>query len=434
MTVGTVGPVAATLAPDGPAAAVRPESPVVLRVGPDRHRECYDIFAGALHMAPTTEERWAQVRGLYDSGQVYGAQAPGADPASPILGTLMWVPLGLVLPGGDVVEVACGTFGGVRPGLASQGLASAMLRTQMNDLLDQGQLMYALKPAAAYRGAPLGVSAVNRAQTLRIDRAYSTVRSGLADRMNVRPVPVGTDLMELLPPIQRRATRHPGTIVRSDEWWRCWNPYARVPAVVHTAVAGPPDEPDGYATWWVEYEGTQLPEMRRILHVIELFAASAETATDLWLHLLNMELVEEIRAEGRPLDEDVPLLLTDQRACRVGAVYDDLWVRLIDVPAALNARRWNPAAGEAVVLEVVDDRLPANSGLYRISAEGAERLPSGTPELYCTVGALASLYLGDHRPAQLAAMGMVTVADPTAVQRADRLFATATASWGGTMF
>lgn len=91
-----------------------------------------------------------------------------------------------------------------------------------------------------------------------------------------------------------------------------------MPGQIHIAVAGPEDARNGYITWFVKYEGRDLGEKRRILNVIKLFADSPKTATDLWLHVLNLELVEEIRAEGRPRDEEIALLLENQRAATIG--------------------------------------------------------------------------------------------------------------------
>jgi predicted acetyltransferase len=56
------------------------------------------------------------------------------------------------------------------------------------------------------------------------------------------------------------------------------------------------------------------------------------------------------------------------------------------------------------------------------------------PELECDVAALAMAYLGDRRPAELAATGWWTVHDPAALERADAAFATAVVPWCGTMF
>ena len=44
------------------------------------------------------------------------------------------------------------------------------------------------------------------------------------------------------------------------------------------------------------------------------------------------------------------------------------------------------------------------------------------------------LYLGAFRPSTLAGIGRITVADPTALPAADRLFAVDRPAWNGSMF
>ena len=108
----------------------------------------------------------------------------------------------------------------------------------------------------------------------------------------------------------------------------------------------------------------------------------------------------------------------------------------MDVPAALAARGF--AAAPPVLLGVHDTLRETNAGVYRIAGGTAERVePLGgpvAPELECDVAGLAMAYLGDRRPAELAAAGWWTVHDPAALERAEAAFTTATVPWCGTMF
>ena len=167
------------------------------------------------------------------------------------------------------------------------------------------------------------------------------------------------------------------------------------------------------------------------LNVIDLHTANPRAWAGLWRFLLGVDLVDEVRAEDRPLDEPLRWLFTDPRACRVAEVGDGSWLRLVDVPSALAARSYRD--GEPVVIEVSDPFLPANSGRYRISVDGAVRTdePAG---IALDVSALASLYLGGTRASALAAAGRLRVLDPAALARADRLFDADVPPWCGTFF
>jgi len=172
------------------------------------------------------------------------------------------------------------------------------------------------------------------------------------------------------------------------------------------------------------------------LQVDDLQAASPAAGAALWRFLLDVDLISEVTAWARPLDDRLDLLLTDSRDLTVTGVEDELWLRLVDVPAALAARAF--ADTPPVLLGVHDPFREINAGVYRIAGGTAERVePLGgpvAPELECDVAALAMAYLGDRRPAELAAAGWWTVHDQEALARADAAFASAAVPWCGTMF
>jgi len=106
---------------------------------------------------------------------------------------------------------------------------------------------------------------------------------------------------------------------------------------------------------------------------------------------------------------DDPLLYLVDEPRRLSArASDALWVRLVDVPAALEARRY--AAPLDVVIEVDDVLLPENAGRWRLRATGddASCTPSADPaDLVCDVADLSAAYLGGTSLAAMAAGGRV---------------------------
>ena len=99
--------------------------------------------------------------------------------------------------------------------------------------------------------------------------------------------------------------------------------------------------------------------------------------------------------------------------------------------AERGARSYGDA--ESVVIEVVDDLLPANSGRYLIGPDGAERTARNA-QLRLGVADLGAVYLGDRPLSRYAAAGLVDVLDEAAVSAADRLFTLDRAPWCGTYF
>jgi predicted acetyltransferase len=338
----------------------------------------------------------------------------------------------MAVPGGAVLDTAAVTQVGVRADHTRRGVLTALMRAQLDDLAARGDVLAALHATEARIYGRFGYGVATRFQEVRVRRSRQGLRPTAPAGGTVR-LCTPDELDPLAVAVHERvALRRPGMITRGA-WWR--SPAARtqedkgrVVAAVHTG----PDGDDGFVVATPGDGGFG----RRPLHVQDLHADGTAAASALWRFLLEIDLIGEITAWGRPLDEPLDLLLHDPRDVTVTGIDDELWLRLVDVPAALAARSFVDAG--PVLLGVHDPFLEGNAGVYRIAGGTAERVePLGgpvTPELECDVAALAMAYLGDRRPAELAATGWWTVHDPEALDRADAAFATTTLPWCGTMF
>ena len=119
-----------------------------------------------------------------------------------------------------------------------------------------------------------------------------------------------------------------------------------------------------------------------------------------------------------PLDHPLLLSLADPRRLNF-LVREGLWVRLIDVGAALSARGY--ATDDAIVVDVTDEFCPWNAGRWRIARNGTEKT-SAEPDLACDVASLGCVYLGGFTFAQLARSLRVTELRAGAIARADAMF------------
>ena len=141
-----------------------------------------------------------------------------------------------------------------------------------------------------------------------------------------------------------------------------------------------------------------------------------------------MDLTTTIKAYARPLRDPVTLLVADAR--RVQQVRSDhIWVRLLDVAAALAARRY--AVPGEVVLEVEDAFTPEAGGRFRLQGgpDGAECERTDRPaDLRLASADLATAYLGDSRLRDLAWVGRIQ-GDAVAVERAQAMFSWPVAPW-----
>jgi predicted acetyltransferase len=198
------------------------------------------------------------------------------------------------------------------------------------------------------------------------------------------------------------------------------------------AVCSGQDGDDGYLVYKVVRgswdRGVERPT---VLEVLDLWAANERAWADLWGFALRVDLVGEVVAEGRPLDEPLEWLMVDRRAVYVEDLADETWLRLLDVPAALAARTYGEA--EPVVVGVRDRYLPENDGSYRVTPSGVSRTDD-EPDFVVDVEVLGAAYLGDVSFSALAAAGRFAGASPDVLKRADRLFAGDEVPWSGTFF
>jgi predicted acetyltransferase len=167
-------------------------------------------------------------------------------------------------------------------------------------------------------------------------------------------------------------------------------------------------EPRGYATFRRKGAWDQTGPTGTVV-VYDLVALDAAAALALWRVLTDLDLTTKVEARKLPTDDAVLRLLVDPRAV-VPKLSDNLWVRIIDVPAALAGRRY--ATDVDVVLHVTDARIPGNEGRWHLRAPAfgpatAERTTAAA-DLSLDVRELGEIYLGGPTLAALAASGLVT--------------------------
>ncbi|NEN04895.1 GNAT family N-acetyltransferase [Diaminobutyricibacter tongyongensis] len=180
----------------------------------------------------------------------------------------------------------------------------------------------------------------------------------------------------------------------------------------------PTGEPEGFVSYVVKDADDFV---RHTVDVTYLAAATDEALTALWRYLLELDLVAEVHIDTRGVDEPLHHLVSDVRGARVVGVQDHLWVRILDVPAALGARRYEQD-GE-LTIEVTDD-MGFAGGRYRMRVSGGEATVESTtasPDVTLPVASLGSVYLGHDAARHLALAGKLT-GDADAL---DRVFRTA---------
>ncbi|QUH01775.1 GNAT family N-acetyltransferase [Saccharopolyspora erythraea] len=388
------------------------------------HRRARSLFMRSLHRPDVDDQQWERVAGRYEPGRVLGSFDEGE-----LAGTAISLASSIAVPGGGVLPAAAVTGVGVRADRTRRGALRSLMRRQLADARESGEPLAMLHASEAVIYERFGYGVATRSRTVSLDRFRSVLRPEAPVGGRVRMVDADT-AAKLLPEIYRNiGLRRTGMISRSDGWWTSW-----LAALRESTVAAVHSDDDGVDDGFVLYEAKandyRFDDGAITLQVLDIQGADPAVVAGLWGFLLGLDLADRIVAI-RPVDELLEWWLTDRRQCRVTSVDDDLWLRLVDVPAALSARTYGKA--DPVVVEVRDAFLPDNSGHYRIEP-GEVRRCGDSPQLSLGVDALASLYLGDVAVSDLVAAGRVAVHDPSAVAAADRLFATAETPWCGTSF
>jgi predicted acetyltransferase len=191
--------------------------------------------------------------------------------------------------------------------------------------------------------------------------------------------------------------------------------------------------PQGFAVYRVVESAADFA--RRQATVQYFAAATDEAYAGLWRYLLELDLIGTVTAPLRSVDEPVVWQLADFRAARKSNERDHLWLRILDVTAALEARRYS--APGRIVLEVADPLGFADAPvLVSIDASGTATVtpltgaaPDDAAALSLTVNELAALYLGGTSARSLVRSGRITELRPGSADAVDSSFRSPVTPW-----
>jgi len=330
----------------------------------------------------------------------------------------------MIVPGGRAVPVGAVSAVGVTPGHTRRGHLGALMRRQLDDIHAAGEPLAILWASEGLIYGRYGYGAATRRVTYELQRRGAELRPDLplpAERARLadpaEAVPEMRAAYEALLPLR------PGLLDRDDLRWErvVYDPeHSRAGASARRAVIqpGPDGEPAGFALYAV----TDVWDDRGPageLRVRELLAATPEAHLGLWIYLLSIDLMRTISWPRAPDHEPIAVALRDADALARRIASHGLWVRILDVPAALTARAYS--APLDVVLELEDAFCSWNAGRYRLTQNGCERTEA-EPDLALDAEALGAAYLGATPLLALGAAGRVRELTPGALAAASAAF------------
>jgi predicted acetyltransferase len=317
----------------------------------------------------------------------------------------------LTVPG-NVIPAGHVTWVGVAATHRRRRLLTRMMHRQLRDIYNAHREPVAVLWASEARIYPrFGYGLATQRLSMEINTreaaiaGAATARDG---RLHAAEPPAL--LAELTKVYEQLRPDRPGWSSRDERRWRYHladTPARRdggtaLRAVVHETESGA----DGYAVWRTKSDWV-ADSPRGEVRVTEVAATNPAAYASLWEFLLGIDLTRTTRYGFGAVDEPLLHLVHDPRALAPRLV-DALWLRVVDVGAALSARRY--AAGVDLVLDVTDPILAGNTGRWRLVGDGSTASCTRTDapaDLSCAVTDLGAAYLGGPSWATLAAAGRV---------------------------
>lgn len=351
------------------------------------------------------------------------------DAASPVATVNSW-PVGMTVPGERRVDAWAISSVTVAPTHRRKGIARALLEAELRTAAALGVPLATLTVSESTIYGRFGFAAATFAAHVTIDTRRATW-TGPAVPGRLHFVSTAEARAEL--PALHERIRATG-VGELDSWGLRWDGFtgivtddkaraASLRAIRYDDTAG---ELRGLALYRVSDGDADFAA--HTLTVEYLASETDDAYAALWRYLLEVDLVSTVKASDRAVDEPLIWQVADMRAVKQ-APYDHVWTRILDVPAALAARRYE--APLDTVMQVADD-LGFAAGTYRITiADGRARVErtDAPADLSLRINELSALYLGGVSATALAAAGRIEERTPGAVAALDVAFRGSRAPW-----
>ena len=369
---------------------------------------------------PTEEfyERWAKtlpherMHAAFEEGQIVGGA--GA------------FPFELSVPGGSL-PCAGVTAVGVHPTHRRRGVLRSMMDTQLRDVHERGEPIAALWASEETIYGRFGYGIASWAGELTVPHEWDAFAEPAEPAGTTRFV-TPEEARTLFPRVYDVVRRErPGMTSRSDDWWN--DRHLRLDESESDAprrfvVLEHEGEPVGYAIYRTHFSFDGGSASSRLV-VREALGTTPRATAAIWRFVLDVDWMATVEISLAPPDHPLFLLLANPRRPRY-RMGDGLWVRVVDLPAALSGRVYG--AGGPLVLEVRDAICEWNDGRWKLE-EGVCERTDAQPDLALDVSALGSAYLGAVSFTQLRDAGRVEELRERSIAHADALFAWRPLPW-----
>ncbi|WP_165069454.1 GNAT family N-acetyltransferase [Marisediminicola senii] len=371
------------------------------------------------------------------------------DAASPVSTVSSW-PVQLTVPGERSVTAWAISSVSVAPTHRRRGIARAMIEAELRTAHAEGVPVAALTATEATIYARFGFAPSAMAATWKIDtRRASWVGPEASGRLHFIDAAA---LQQIAPTLMERVRlQFAGEIEHWDHLLDRMlgigiddQERARALRIVRYDDAS--GEAQGFALYTIAVSPTDFSS--NTLTVEYLVAANDDAYAGLWRFMFEIDLVGQVNAPLRSIDEPFSWQVSDTRAITKTAEGDHLWTRILDVPAALSARTYS-APGRFTF--TVTDELGYADGTFsldvdasglgvvrQVDADSGEVDAAAPDQLRArvslSVNDLSALYLGGVSAVTLARAGRIVEHVAGSVAAIDASFRSPVAPWLGIWF
>jgi predicted acetyltransferase len=393
-------------------------------VRPTRDREEFRaaLYAIAQYFSgPPSEERLDRFLGLHGLERMHAAFDGDA-----IVGAAGAYSFDFSVPGGSL-PCAGVTVVGTYPTHRRRGVLTSVMRTQLDDIHDRGEPIAALWASEERIYGRFGYGIASWWGAISVPRSANGFTVPVEPRLQARFVEREAAAAAFAPVWDVLRTQRTGTFARSEAWWNNRRLFVPEDEAAHPRrfVAL---EHDGEVRAYAIYKPTfafedGAPSSK--IDVLEAVGVDPDATAEIWRFLLDIDWIQAVTAMLLPPDHPLFFLLAEPRRARY-RMSDGLWVRLVDVGAALSGRAY--LGDGSVVFDVRDTFCPWNEGRWKLDGGVAARTVAPA-DIALDVGSLGAAYLGAVSFTQLRDSLRLEELTPGAVARADAIFAWRPLPW-----
>ena len=341
----------------------------------------------------------------------------------------------LTVPGGARLPMAAVAMVTVSPTHRRRGILRRLMAAQLDGVARRGEPLAGLtaSEASIYERFGYGTATFTTRWELESDHARLAHMPPVHGRVRIVDAAAAASAAHAV--YSRVAASRVGELSRPEAWWpHLFAPARNGPRFFTAVHEDPHGNPDAFARYVLDADWPDGVAASR-LRVLEVQGVDADAEAAMWSFLFGIDLVGTVTAGERPVDDPLRWRLPDARRLRVRQLRDHLWVRVLDVAAALSSRTYG--SDDALVLELDDEFRRENSGSWLVDGgpDGATCTRTDrAADLTLSAADLGALFLGGVPVSTLAAAGRVRELTPGVIARGDKFLLTHPSPWCTTHF